>query len=359
MLVEAIQASLRDEEQAASQAGEPRGAAGAGAAPGLGSEPGSLRPDDAQPPAPGAGAAAVARAHPGPGFDPKPDPIPRGVNPGRRRSSGGLLGLFRPRGSSNKRNTQGGAAEGPAPNASVPGPTPGPVAAPDAAAPDPAAQPLPAEQNAAREMLHAPTERDSGVGSGCLGSAPDTVGRAGDSHSAPDEHALTEGQNPAHDPNPPSPLAEQPQAAAEALADMRARAAAARAARAWQPPFGLAELEAALPAGGNAQSAAGTERGAAGAAAAGPTGEIGRRRPGSERVDASESMLGAAEDRRDPGCGGCAKGGGAVPIIAAAGSGGSTPRSDSAASRTVKPPPQTPRGAVDYSALATGRWEEG
>jgi len=24
----------------------------------------------------------------------------------------------------------------------------------------------------------------------------------------------------------------------------------------------------------------------------------------------------------------------------------------------VKPPPQTPRGAMDYSALASGRWDE-
>jgi len=330
MLVEAIQASLRE---------------GGAAAPAPPSAQGPLREGGAAAPAPpgtaGADAAAAApgsgpgAGHAAPGGaeargalpvpDPSPGPGAEGANPGRRRASGGLLSLFKPRAGARR----GAVAEQPDPAAGVL---------------EAAAQPLPAEQNAAREMLHPapPPEgleerlREAAAAASappdCAGSPADSPLAAGRAASSGSDRLPAGGERDGAG----VPVA----GGGPSIQDVRIRAAAARAARAWQPPDGSAEYEAALPACG-ADAGAAQAPGSEAAEPAKPPGE-------PEPAAAARPGAGAGA-----GCGGTPKGGRAVPILAAAsGDGGG------AAADVVKPPPQTPRGAMDYSALASGRWDE-
>lgn len=363
MLVEAIQASLLQEE--AQAAALPKGdghsaAAATIAAPGL-AAPAAQAPVREPALAQAGSKAPGTAASPGLGASP-------GANPSAgRRSSGGLRGLFSLRGSARRSPGQAELR------------TPVPQAVPDepAPAPDLAAQPLPAEQNAAREMLHAPGERDAAVAEGpgaahapispevAAGAAPqaDSAQPAAphpeQGCDAPAAPGLAPGSGPGFDLN-----------------NMRARAAAVRAARAWQPPGGVAELEAALPmvrdpteellasgepwpsekcryAGGPRRSvgAAGQDSGGGAAPRACADGEVLR---GNECGGAAAG----AGARAVAGCGAGGKGGRAVPILADAGGGGDGAGAPHARDGPVKPPPQTPRGAMDYSALASGRWDE-
>ncbi len=341
MLVEAIQASLREGGAAehappGAQASLREGGPALPAPPGV---PASLREGGA---AAGAASANVAVAAlgvgPGPGHaapggaeargalpapDPSPGPGAEGAHPGRRRASGGLLSLFKPRAGARR----GALAEQPDPAA-------GELEA--------AARSLPAEQNAAREMLHpAPLPdgleerlREAAAAApappDCAASPADSPLAAGRAASAGSDRLPAGGERDG---------AELPVVGAgPSIQDVRIRAAAARAARAWQPPDGSAEYEAALPAcsaDANAARAPGSEA----PEPAKPPGELG--------------LAAAARPGAGAGCGCTPKGGRAVPILAAAGGDGG-----GAAAVVVKPPPQTPRGAMDYSALASGRWDE-
>ena len=377
MLVEAIQASLLQEE--AQAAAPPNGdghsaAAATVAAPGL-AAPAAQAPAREPVLAQAVGKAPGTAGSPGLGASP-------GAHPGAgRRSSGGLRGLFGLLGSARRSAAQEPRAPvshaGQAESAGVAG---GAAAAPGLAAPDLAAQPLPAEQNAAREMLHAPGERDAAGTEG-----PGTAANAQEISDAPasaepragEVEPAAQGLEQGSDA-PVAPGSAPGSGPGFELSDMRARAAAVRAARAWQPPGGVAELEAALPMARDPTEelpASGEPRpsdecrcaaeprrsiGAVGQDSGDGAAPQARRDDEPLRGDESDgAAVAAAGANVDPACGAGGKGGRSVPILADAGGGGDGGGAPHAGDGPVKPPPQTPRGAVDYSALASGRWDEG
>ena len=377
MLVEAIKASLLQEEgqtPALPNGGRHSTAAAADAAPGHAAPTAQAlmrKPLLEQ----AGGKAPGAASSPGLGASP-------GANPSAsRKSSGGLRGLFSLRGRARR-----GAAQGEA-RALVPrarqaesaGAASGAAPAPGPAAPGLAAQLLPAEQNAAREM-HAPGERDALAAEG-PGANPDFAAGAPPQAGKPQLAAqeLEQGGSP---PAAPEPVPGS--GPGLDLDDVRVRAAAVRAARAWQPPGGVAELEAALPtahslidglpAGSEQRPSDGHGSAAEPGAGSQPLWSDGRggalrrdtgcdapprARGHSEPLPGSEcGGAAAASTAIDAGCGAGGKGGHSVPILAAAGGGGDVAGAPHVDDGPVKPPPQTPRGAMDYSALASGRWDE-